>query len=352
MDQELAMVRKIALVMVLGMMMGSAYAQGGAPPASVAISLDLPQRQVLAGEPLSATVTILNQSGQALKLPFDAGGDVLGPWSDVPALLVSAMGGKPHYCIQTARNMTADFPLQAEDGGYWAPPGKSIRFDLVFDLPKPEGAQPGSYSLVAHYEAQGRHLGQEGGIVGQPNDAYYVCNQCWKGTVDSAPVTITVQAPSGEDAAAYQAFKGDPLAHPSDLLQRFPTSTYAGYALIHTGPGGSLSTFEKCWTITARQRDDAWYVPQAASPARQEARRQLVRSNYQGFVQRAQAFLAIHPDFARADLLRKELANALFMLGQRDEALQEVQKLAKMSGPVAEEAKAVMANIKSAAPGS
>ena len=339
------------LVMVLGMMMGSAYAQGAAPPASVAVSLTLLQRSVLPAEPLHAVITIRNQSEQTLKLSFEPSGDVLGPWSDVPALLLSSGGGtKPDYCIQTAHTMMADFALHAEDGGYWTPPGKSVQFDVVFDLPKPDGTQPGSYAVTAHYEAPGRHLGQEGGIVGQPNDAYYVCNQCWKGAVDSAAVTITVEAPTGIDAAAYQAFKGDPLAHPADLLKSFPTSTYAGYALTKMGPGGYLSGSEKWWTMSPRQRDIAWAVPLGAPQAQQEAHREQYRKNLAAFVEQAHTFLSLHPDFARADLLRKELANALFELDQRDAAMQQVEALSKMKGPCADEAQALIASIQAAKP--
>jgi len=184
----------------------------------------------------------------------------------------------------------------------------------------------------------------------------------WKGEAVSNWANIEITAPEGEDAAIWTRFRAQvpegacwdfhrwAVYHGAEILVSFPASTYAGYALAQSGPGGSLSWSEKWWKLTAQQRDDAWYVPQAASKAAQDARRKSVREGYEGFVQRARAFLAIHPDFAQAGILRKELANALFMLDRRDEALEQLELLAKMTGPVAEEAQKALQACGEAAP--
>ncbi len=75
-----------------------------------------------------------------------------------------------------------------------------------------------------------------------PLGEHHLCFQ-WDPTSGRAPlcVTFTVQAPTGEDAAAYQVFKGDPLAHPADLLQRFPTSTYTAHIVYQRSGAEGLS---------------------------------------------------------------------------------------------------------------
>jgi len=336
-----------------------------AQQARITLKLATQQQQLLPGEPLWVAITLTNQGPGSAKL-IGTCGDVMGP-ADYGSTCKRAIrvqgpdgqvktGGWSPSCIPVTPLPAGQSIVCATDLG-----GEEIK---IFQ-------SPGTYEIWAEYQGPGPQEGPH-----MADEAAPVTN-FWKGFAKSNIVTVTVVAPTGVDREAYDTYlkpyatEAKPLLNAytgretvvangqqitrgvnllDAILQRFPTSTYAGYALIHTGPGGSLSTFEKWWTMTARQRDDAWYVPQAASPARQEARRQLVRSNYQGFVQRAQAFLAIHPDFARADLLRKELANTLFMLDQRDEAVEEVHKLATMKGPVADEARAVLSQAKQSTP--
>ena len=313
--------------------------------------------RILPGAPADFELTVENSSGKPLRLLGTTLEQALAPKSSV---LVNA-GGEALDCLSRVAVCTVTSPQPPCQGpAVVFPAGGVVRmpFGIYSERSCPlRDVPPGHYTgkvWIEPYVCEGENV------------------QTMKAALD---IPVTVEAPQGQDAAYLRAleqavretppkFSGtyggalkwmevlnSPRIHPEQIaLSRFPTSTYAGYALIHTGPGGSLSTFEKWWTMTARQRDDAWYVPQAASPARQEARRQLVRSNYQGFVQRAQAFLAIHPDFARADLLRKELANTLFMLDQRDEAVEEVHKLATMKGPVADEARAVLSQAKQSTP--
>lgn len=170
--------------------------------------------------------------------------------------------------------------------------------------------------------------------------------EAWSGKAQSRFVSVEIKAPTGVDAEALRAVKGNPMAHLADILRRFPNSTYAGYALMKMGPAGYLAGSVQWNKKTPSQRDVAWLVPSAASADKQDAKRQHVRGGLQSFVEKTQAFLAMHPDFARADILRKEMANALFQLDQRDAALEQVEKLSKMKGPAAEEAHAVMIKLK------
>jgi len=219
--------------------------------ADVRVGLEVMQPRLILGEPLHVVITVQNTSGRILDLPFEP---ILAGMN--PAVVAGVPGGGPMTtpagtplaCEETETALiTATFPWKmGSDFDIAVPSGQTVSFQCALVLPVALRSKAGAYGLAAHYEAQGRHLGQLGAVIGgpAPQAAQYVCNQCWKGTVDSAPVTITVEAPSGTDAAAYQAFKGDPLAHPSELLQRFPTSTYAGYALAQEVPDYSNPLFK------------------------------------------------------------------------------------------------------------
>ena len=308
----------------------------------VEVRLKAEQSRIILGEPLSMVITVQNTSGRTLDLPFEpifAG--------TAPAVLVGNSGGGVEMsttgaammCEEVGTTITAPFAWKMGDGfDIVIPLGQAISFASQLRLPAPLRDKPGIYNLMAHYEARGPHLGQEGAVVGgtAPREGQYVCQACWKGTVDSASVTITVDAPSGADADAYQAFKGNPLAHFSELLQRFPTSTYAGYALVKLGPASTM------WAVaqqTLEQRDIELGIPAGAPREAQERYRATQRTGREEFVKKAERFLAAHPDFAQADLLRKEVATALFLLDRPDEAFTEVRKIKATEGPLAEEAK-------------
>ena len=66
--------------------------------------------------------------------------------------------------------------------------------------------------------------------------------EAWSGEVKSEEARIQIVEPSGVDQEAYDYFKRSPLSKPQDLLAKFPTSTYAGYALAHSGPALALQS--------------------------------------------------------------------------------------------------------------
>jgi len=152
----------------------------------------------------------------------------------------------------------------------------------------------------------------------------------------SKQISLRIEPPSGLDKNAYEGTNQCPLCEPAILLQRFPTSTYAGYVLVKQGPGGSL---RRASEITPEELDRLWYIPVTEPEAQKEERRKASREGYAMFVQKARAFLGAHPDFSQKALLSKEIANALFYQGRYDEAWLEVEALARLEGPWAEEAK-------------
>jgi hypothetical protein len=308
-------------------------------------TIQLDARRFLVGEPIVIRGEVTNVSKKTLYLAY---------------------GEKGCRSFPVLENMAGDFspfcPPQDVKKVDWGEgyeikplaPGESLqRIETLCDFTR-VFAKPGNYRIRWRTQSLGPYEKRIGNQVLQtyPN--------AWSGTVDSGTVQFEILAPVGVDREALDKIIRPAVEDPRRLpgphlwadkvLEKYPSSTYAGYALAQSGPGGSLSWSEKWSKLTAQQRDDAWYVPQVASKEAQDARRKQVREGYEEFAKKACAFLAIHPDFARADILRKELANALFMLDRRDEALEQLELLAKMTGPVAEEAQKTLQACGEAAP--
>ncbi len=164
--------------------------------------------------------------------------------------------------------------------------------------------------------------------------------------VSSNHIRVKIVAPAGMDAEVFAAHHercNKITLSPQELLDNFPTSTYAGYALVGHGDGSTL------WYIAAmtpEQREIHWSIPKGASQQAQDAHRAKARQGCEEFVAMAERFLAVHPDFAQADLLHKELANSLFLLDRRDAALIHVRALAESKSAVSEEAKKTLEVLK------
>ena len=309
--------------------------------------------KILPGEPVTFQLIIRNSSGRSLRLIgtnlehalAPTGSQLVspsgGPLSCSPAAAVSTVTSKSSPCEGPTVIFPKDGTVTIASGIY------SQKACPLQDVP------PGRYAGRVSVQVQACDQGSV---------------QVLQQTLD---IPVLVEVPQGQDAAYLAAIdkaarqantklrgpysgtlKWMEVLHSRRIhseqiaLSHFPTSTYAGYALMKMGPAGSLTGSVNWSTKTPRQRDVAWLVPSAASADKQDAKRQHVRGGLQSFVEKTQAFLAMHPDFARADILRKEMANALFQLDQRDAALEQVEKLSKMKGPVAEEAQAVMTKLK------
>ena len=191
------------------------------------------------------------------------------------------------------------------------------------------------------------------------------------GAVKIGPIHLEIMEPKGVDREVYEKLiipritgplrgqgllswvYGDlkapekPAPIRNTILEKYPSSTYAGYALLKQGPALSL---QGASAVTPEVRDREWYVPVSATPAEQEACRKKARESYEAFVGKAPAFFAAHPDFAETALLRKELAIALFYLDRPSQAWAEVETLSKLTGPSADEAKACLEKHKADKP--
>ncbi len=174
-----------------------------------------------------------------------------------------------------------------------------------------------------------------------PLGEHHLCFQ-WDPTSGRAPlcVTFTVQAPSGEDAAAYQAFKGDPLAHPADLLQRFPTSTYAGYVLADGAPGFSDQPLS--WLGDPDTNIRNYYRTPDGRIGVTQAHIDQEKAAMAAYAKSVGPFLEAHPDFPQAPRIRRQYAMCLGLTGHMPEAMAEIQTLSTGTGKEADEAKAFL----------
>ncbi|MGB9693630.1 MAG: hypothetical protein ACPLYF_02185, partial [Fervidobacterium sp.] len=147
--------------------------------------------------------------------------------------------------------------------------------------------------------------------------------------------------PSGIDLEVYEKYHNSCnqiTLNEGDLLQKYPTSTYAGYVLLKYGPSGSLKDASK---ITPEKFDERFYI--IGNTDEKERRRKETKDKYEDFILKARKYLAVHPDFPKASLLKKEIVNALFYTDKGEEAWKEMGELSRMEGEWAEEAKAVLA---------
>ena len=159
--------------------------------------------------------------------------------------------------------------------------------------------------------------------------------------VESNHIKFVVEMPRGDDLKVYRLYHNacnQITISSSELLQRFPTSTYAGYQLCKGGP-----SLRRAAEIDDAKRDMDWAIPKGASSEDQEKRRDTMRQGYEEYVTRVRNFLKAHPDFVKADVLRKNLAVFLLYLDKRSEAVEQLEILAKMEGKNAEEAREVLA---------
>lgn len=158
--------------------------------------------------------------------------------------------------------------------------------------------------------------------------------------VESNHIKFVVEMPKGDDLKVYNLYRNrcNQITIPSsEVLQRFPTSTYAGYELCKGGP-----SLRRAAEIDDAKRDMDWFVTPLTSPDEKSKRREMVRQGWTEKADRIIAFLKIHPDFAKADLLRRSLASYLFYLDRRSEAIEQLEILSKMEGQNAEDAREVL----------
>ena len=313
---------KAMLAWVFLVVAGAGWCQGAPQVTTLKLVIATRQQTALVGEPVYFSAQVTNE-GPITAIVKVNSGDVMGPWLYMgcckEALVIQAPDGHIHYGA----------------------------FSVLYAVLKPgetkstsdancDGlvlSQPGHYNVWAELESTG--VSAEPTV--SPNPPRY--DYFWKGHAISNACSIDILAPTGVDAAAYQAFKGNPLAHPVDLLKRFPTSTYAGYALRERIPALAREAL-------ADLNDPDGTLYRWGNLGGGEATIHLhiieAQKDMEGFAAAAQAFLRAHPDFIYAAEIRRGYAMCLGLTGHLPEAMSEIQTLSTGTGKEADEAKAFL----------
>jgi hypothetical protein len=307
------------------------FGQDAPQETNMKLEISSASNKAIFGEPIYFNVKITNEGPNPAKLVICNGMS----WAYAPgckgAIVIKKLDGKVSYgqFLPQLTKQSQNFAVGEMATGIVNPDGLVLK-------------EAGTYEIWAEMESRGVQTAPR--VAGYPPYYYY----SWKGHAISNTIKIEVEAPVGVDLQVYNELNGDPLnilgsdkefpsKRKATLYNKYPTSTYAGYAMLSYGPSGSLSDASK---ITPEKFDEKYYV--VGTPAEKEMRRKEAKQKYENFLKKARAFLSIHPDFSREALLRKEMANALFYTDKSQEAWLEVETLSKLEGESAEEARTVL----------
>ena len=160
------------------------------------------------------------------------------------------------------------------------------------------------------------------------NPAWWNYKQLWKGQVTSNEVTIRIDQPTGPDKVLWDRFRAAvPNGscwqfknwienHGGELLTDFPSSTYAGYALL---PAGQCIPDPRVFVTDLLSFDShAQKEPSSANQMSADKKRSLEAD--QKRADQLTAYLKARPDFPRADCLKLELAGRFAALERYQDA--------------------------------
>jgi len=179
--------------------------------------------------------------------------------------------------------------------------------------------------------------------------------------VFSDSLTITIAEPTGVDAEAYTAFDGDPLSiysrrgrQWSELLQRFPTSTYAAYVIWSNFVRGTSSDKNSVdvllgdlsTSIESQSNSVPCDIPRWCDDNGWMSMQGEIFVRWRtGWFDRV---LKYHPDIWFADEVRLKLALDSYLLGDKASCAAGLEALADHAKPyVAEKARALLEAMQS-----
>jgi hypothetical protein len=320
------------------------------------VSAELSRSSFLPGEPITVVVTVTNATGAKVSLC----GSTPQEGFRVRARLKSGDGQTFNCGYGSGGLLVSQDPEERPPRSELAP-GQCLKMSSDLDLAHCPLSmfRPGPYEIdVAIEKAPSRH------------------SEPW---VDLVPVvkTIEISAPQGEDAAYLRALeeaiasadpktlKGGTLqSRPLEwgevlhtrranaeaiCLQRFPTSTYAGYLLRAPAASFGCSSYdciEKAEeTLRADCSGGSWEGAMQRGIKEETIQRCMEdrRQPMWAYAKAARPFLEAHPDFFDAPRIRRELAFCLAFTGRLAEALEQVKVLAQGEGKEAQEARAYLA---------
>jgi hypothetical protein len=256
--------------------------------------LTMPKEAWLPGEPISATLSLTNEKGSAQ--PFEWHGQFYLDGAENPCVdRFVVVAGNPIPDAGSSGSKTQVPPVLES-------PGSSHQIEFAISR---------CCNLLARApQTIGRHrlCYRDKSIRGKERE---VC------------IEFLVLPPKGADEAVFNAFPStlrdiicDASSLKIDLVSSCPSSTYAGYALL---PAGQCIPDPRVFLVNFLEHDktaERW--PQTAGQMASEKKKDLEDDEKR--VAQLSAYLKVHPDFARADALKVELAGRLAMLGRFDEA--------------------------------
>lgn len=310
--------------------------------------------EVLPGEPAVLSVIITNTSGRDLVVFGDALEKYLCPGAQLEredGQLVDCFGvrdttielpdprppsERPHQRFKTGQSVEVRVPVASQDGC-------SLK-----DVP------PGSYAARIGLKVRILEKGEVATVAASLRCPILIKPPT--GADQEVLLALHAQLEKYERETENPRFAGQPLRwgevmqsqrlkSKDIILTRFPTSTYAGYALRSM----PTNTTPVAWSLTCLQDPDAAMRRYCTRGSKESSTQWCVaqaRSDLEAYADKAAAFLQAHPDFLYAQEIRHAYAMCLGLTGRLSEALAEVDTLAKGQGKEADDARAFLESQK------
>lgn len=313
---------KISLVVLVGLLALSTWV-AAQTPGGWTIQMTPTQSEWLPGEPVTITVEMENTTDHLL--PEGWLGEVYLDGQSMPCH--DRNEGNPDF-----------------------PPGVTL---ATQDSPAPPICPPGTrHTMTVCVTRQCNMLARAASTVG----THRLCYRQRRGFSPSLEVCcdFTVRAPQGEDKAALALLPdtlrdvaSDETSVPPGLLEKYPASTYAGYALRILSISIGCNTYD-----CLNNPDEALHRECDRGGGEISARTcmERERGRMHAYAKAAGPFLGAHADFFDAPRIRRQYAYCLAFTGRIPDAWDQVRLLAQTKGKEAEEAKAYLDNHKAEKP--
>jgi hypothetical protein len=316
----------LALLLVLPI-----FSQTSSP--ALLVTLAVGSTHYLVGEPITLRARIANAGENTLYLAYGEHGVTSNP------LVENLSGSTVPFCPP----QDVKTPDWAE--GHELKPlaaGTALeRTEVLCDFTR-AFAPPGHYRFSWQFQSTGPY---EKRIKGQLAATY---PQAWTGTAKSPPVEIEIVMPTGVDREALEKIIRPAVQNPATIpsqalwaekvLITYPTSTYAGYAL-GLGQGFDIKLDAKpeyiiktLWKENYIQNNPLATIHRSVPKDGKACivldsmpMRELLHTQ-RGKIE---AFLALHPDFARREILELSKAYQSLALGDKNTAVGSLEWVVK-----------------------
>lgn len=271
-------------------------------------------KQMLMGTQTHITGEIANISGKPIKVGA-------GPRGFKWRIVAKRADGK-----EVKNCPPSDDPLIV---GYGDPSLLSADWRQEFGLDFWCTREPGTWTIYAEVSSAGPY-------VNHKNEAV-AAESVWNGKVQGEAVTVEVIEPVGVDQQAYEEFYLHATCKPlrdceEQLIKKYPTSTYAGYALSGLRPvvGQDLSQEIGFDTLTNGQYFKT--IPKCGDPYDPNRPLRDTQAEASKRMKLLTDFLAAHPDFPDAHKLtamRYQRVELALVLGRYLDADEDLAWMAK-----------------------